>query len=145
MRKTREVSITIMFDERNPRDKGYQDMLRKVSAMVLGRPFEIRALTGSFWYLVVFYDRGIVDHPMGADAGNPDGKATLAWYERTHEVLGYGHSPSEACAGILRRSQSARLVGIRRADAETGKMRLLFRHLDTGAVYYPDQLFLHQS
>ena len=139
------MPIQIMIDGRNPRDRGFQDMLLAVSRAVLGREFEIRSLTGSFWFLVLFFSDGIVDHPMGTAGGHPDGKAQLPWYERKHEILGYGHTPSEACAGILRRGQSTRLVAIRRADAETGKMRLLFRHLDSNRVYYPDQLFLHPS
>jgi hypothetical protein len=82
---------------------------------------------------------------LGEAGGHEAGKAQLAWYERNHEVLGFGHSPSEACASILRRGKSARLRAIRRADADSGRMRLLFRDLDSNRVYFPDQLFLHYS
>ena len=139
------MPIQILVDGRNPRDKGFQDMLRAVSRAVLGREFELRALSGTFWLLVLFYADGIVDHPLGLAGGHTGGKAQLAWYERRHEILGYGHTPSEACAGILRRGTSARLVAIRRADAETGRMRLLFKDLDSNRVFFPDQLFLHPS
>ena len=120
-------------------------MLRAVSRAVLGREFELRALSGQFWLLVLFYADGIVDHPLGEAGGHPGGKAQLAWYERNHEILGFGHSPSEACAGILRRGHSARLRAIRRADANSNRMRLLFKDLDSNRVYFPDQLFVHPS
>lgn len=123
-----------------------QDLLRGVSAALLEKPFELRALSGRFWLLIVFYDSGVVDHPLGVEgSGNPHGKATLAWYERDHEILGFGHTIGEACAGILRRGISARLRAIRRADAETHQMRLLFKDLDSNRVFFPDQLFLHPS
>ena len=60
------MPIQIMIDGRNPRERGFQDMLRAVSRAVLGREFEIRSLTGSFWFLCLFFADGIVDHPMGA-------------------------------------------------------------------------------
>lgn len=139
------MPITIILDERNPRDRGFQDMLRRVSGLLLGREFEVKGLAADLWFLVVFYDSGVIDHPLGADGGNAEGKASVPWYDRKHEVLGYGATPSDACAGILRRGKSARLKAIRRADAESGKMCLLFKDLDTNLVYYPDQLFVHPS
>jgi hypothetical protein len=139
------MPVTIMLDSRNPRDTGMQDMCRHISATLGGREWVLWALAADFWLLIQFLDSGIVDHPIGEGGGNSLGKAVLPWYQRDHEILGYGRTPHEAATGILRRGQSARLKGIRRANAETGKMSLLFRDLDSNRVFFPDQLFMHHS
>jgi hypothetical protein len=139
------MPTSIILNPRNPRDRGLQDVCRRLSSILDGKPAELLALEAGFWLLIVFFDSGVVEHPLGASGGQEHGKALTPWYDREHEVLGFGRNIDECTAGILRRGKSVRLKGIRRADAETHKMRLLFQHLDTKQVFFPDQLFLHYS
>ena len=130
------MPVTVFLRRTDPRECGAIDLCDRISAIVHG-PWEFRGLKRDFWLLIRYYRSGVIDHPLGETAGHEGGKGLLPWYDRDHEVIGIGIDPTDAASAILRGGRGARLRGIRRAGEDL-QMHLLFKDLDSGRVFYPD-------
>lgn len=92
------------------------------------------------WALVIYFDSGVVDHPLRQDGGHEAGKAMLPWYLRRHEIVGIGNSPQNAARAVLAGEKGARLRAEQIAGVGDRRRHLVFRSLDTREIVWPDSL-----
>lgn len=127
------MSTTIL---NRPVERKINDLCAALDRAVLGREWKFLQFPFG-WVLVVFYDAGIVDHPMREMAGGEGGKGQLKWYDRNHEILGIAGTPEDAARSVLSGGKGARLKAFRAAVVgETGR-RIFFKGLDSGIVFQP--------
>lgn len=136
-----ESGVQILLNR--TRDLGTVELLETIGKK-LRHEWQLIALDPHLWLLVAFRDSGIVDHPMGENAGGTEGKAKMLWHRRKHEVLGIGGSPAEAARDILRGGNGARLQAFQTMDG-VKRLHLQFRNIDTREIVEPAGLLLLPS
>lgn len=117
------------------------DLINAVDRAVARKPAKFLQMPWG-WILVVFFDSGIVDHGLRQAAGHESGKGELRWYDRHHEVIGYGKNPQLAAHSILSGERGARLRAYRAPIVGENRIGLFFRHLDSQLVYQPTPMGL---
>lgn len=127
-------STTLLLNAQ--KDRGIVDTCRAVERLVVPRDFKFFQYPFG-WILVVFFDSGVVDHPMRELAGHEGGKGELHWFERKHEVVGVGASPEMAARDIIGGGKGARLKGERVFFVGDSQPHLIFKHLDSKQIFTP--------
>jgi hypothetical protein len=135
-RNTRGMEI--LLNPSRHSDAKIIDLCRAIAAIVHGE-VELLALSARYWLLIRYGDSGVIDHDLREAAGHEGGKALLPWYERDHEVLGIGETPSDAARNIIAGGRGARLRAHQVCGVDHRK-HLVFRNLDSRRILWPEDL-----
>ena len=133
------MPIQIILNPMRQSDAAINDLAAELSRVIRGE-WKLLALSARYWLLIRFPRHDdVTDHPLRSAGGNQDGKGRTLWFERDHEILGIGATPSEAARSVLTGIGVLRLQARQVFDVEHRK-HLLFRDLNSGRDLWPDQL-----